>query len=240
MSESVDKTAAEVALDLRSLSSLAMIETTLRECWDDPTKDLFPKDRRMSVLAERGVDGMSCENVRFLVNEIVRRFASRGVYLEVGMYRGCSILSAALFNETTRCIGIDSFSEFDDKGTNEEILRENLAKFGRPSNVEYYNMDYREAIARIFADEPLLRVDVYYYDGEHTYEQQVAGLEIMLPHLSEQCVILVDDLNWEYVERANLDFLKAHPEFESAFKIKARGCGTDDWWNGVEVIVRKA
>ena len=56
MSESVDKTTAEGALHLRPLSSLAMIETTLRESWDDPNKDLFPKDRRMSVLAERGVE----------------------------------------------------------------------------------------------------------------------------------------------------------------------------------------
>ena len=239
MSESVDRMTAEGALEPQPLSSLAMVKAMLRECWDDPAVDLFPKDRRMRVLAERGVDGMSCENVRFLVNELVKRFASGGVYLEVGMFRGCSILSAALFNEATRCIGIDNFSEFDDKGTNKEILKENLAKFGTPSNIEYYNMDYREAIAHIFASEPQLRVDVYYYDGEHTYEAQLAGLEIMLPHLSERCVILVDDINWDYVERANQDFLKAHREFASAFKTKSRGCGTDDWWNGVEVIVRR-
>ncbi|MBN2209397.1 MAG: class I SAM-dependent methyltransferase [Candidatus Coatesbacteria bacterium] len=223
-----------------ALSGKSIVASILSENWDDLANDLFPKDRRMSVLAERDVDGMSCENVRFLVNELVRRFAPNGVYLEVGMYRGCSILSAALFNQGTRCIGIDNFSEFDQDGTNHEVLKANLAKFGNPSNIEYHNLDYRDAIWRIFAQEPDLKVDVYYYDGEHTYEQQVAGLEIILPHLSERCAILVDDLNWEYVERANADFLRAHPDFDSAFKIGARGCGTDDWWNGVEVITRRA
>ena len=233
------KPVRELADSADVLSGKSIVASILSENWDDLANDLFPKDRRMSVLAERDVDGMSCENVRFLINELVRRFAPNGVYLEVGMYRGCSILSAALFNQGRRCIGIDSFSEFDEDGTNHEVLKTNLAKFGNPSNIEYHNLDYREAIGRIFAQEPDLKVDVYYYDGEHTYEQQVAGLEIILPHLSERCAILVDDLNWEHVERANTDFLRAHPEFESAFKIKARGCGTDDWWHGFEVITRR-
>ncbi len=67
------------------LSGKSIFASILSECWDDLANDLFPKDRRMSVLAERDVDGMSCENVRFLVNETVRRFAHHGVYLEVGL-----------------------------------------------------------------------------------------------------------------------------------------------------------
>ena len=221
------------------LSGKAVIESILRGGWANPSEDLFPKNRRMRVLGDKEVDGMSSENVRFLVNETVRRFAHRGVYLEVGMYRGCSILSAALFNPSTRCIGIDNFSEFDGEGMNHAILKANLGKFGNPPNIEYYNMDYREAIERLFAREPQMKVEVYYYDGKHTYDDQIEGLETMLPHLSKSCAVLIDDLNWDYVENANIDFLKVHPEFESAFKIFARGEGTDDWWNGFEVITRR-
>ncbi|MCX5704222.1 MAG: hypothetical protein NT066_07020 [Candidatus Omnitrophica bacterium] len=111
------------------------IKRILDENWDDYGFDLHPKDRRMEVI-EKKVSGANTENIRFLINEIVKRFAKSGVYLEIGTFRGSSILSAALFNTSTRCIGIDDFSQFNPDGKNEIILKENLEKFGNPKNIE--------------------------------------------------------------------------------------------------------
>ena len=122
-----------------------LIEDILKDNWVDYKVDLFPKERRMKVIKERRVDGMSSENIRFLINELVRLFAPKGVYFEVGIYRGCSLLSAALFNPKTRCIGIDDFSQFDnyaiefnDRRKNEQVLRKNLRRFGNPKNIEWH------------------------------------------------------------------------------------------------------
>jgi len=154
-----------------------MIEKILKECWINYKKDLNPRDRRMGVLKEKGVRGMSTENIRFLLNEIVRRFAKRGTYLEVGMFRGCSLLSAALFNPSIRCIGIDNFSEFNynssgwrpsDNLNNEEELKNNLAKFPNVGNVRWYNGDYKGVIKNLFAEEPNLKVNIYFYDAGHS------------------------------------------------------------------------
>ena len=224
-----------------------MIKKILKECWVHYKKDLSPKDRRMSILKEKGVRGMSTENIRFLLNEIVKKFAKRGTYLEVGIFRGCSLLSAALFNPSTRCIGIDNFSEFNynsdgwrqsDNLNNEEELKKNLAKFPNTQNIEWYKGDYKKVIKNLFAKEPNLKVNVYFYDGEHSYENQLEGLKIMLPYLSKRSIIIVDDLNWEQVEKANTDFIKKNPDFKSVIKIKTKANCSEDWWNGIEIIAK--
>jgi len=231
---------------------MSMIERILNKNWDDYKKDLFPKNRKMRILRENKIDCMSSENIQFMVNEIVKEFASSGVYLEVGIYRGCSLLSAALFNKNTRCIGIDNFSQFKDLSVskffdtgfptdyknNEEVLKSNLLKFGNPENIEYYRMDYKEAISMLFSKEPDLKVDVYFYDGGHSYETQIEGLRIILPYLAKKSVILVDDINWGFVEKANEDFINENPEFNSEFKIKTKRNLSSDWWNGFEILAR--
>ncbi len=210
----------------------------LIESWEDYRYDLYPKDRRMSILRERDVAGMSTENIQFFLNEIVGKFAKNGTYLEIGTFQGGSLLSAALFNSSTRCIGVDNFSEFNSDKKNEPILKENLKKFDNPKNIEFFNMDYKEALNVLFSKEPDLKIDVYYYDGPHTYEHQIGGLEAILPYLSEKCVILVDDINWISVDRANEDFVRRHHGFKYAFKIRTKMDRAEDWWNGFSVITK--
>ena len=225
---------------------MKFLEEILRKYWSHYEIDEFPNnDSRMMVLEDKEVFGMSTENIRFLINELVR-FIGKGVYLEVGMLYGCSLLSAALFNPGVRCIGIDNFSQW---GGNEEILQKNLLKFGNPKNIEYYIMDYREGISYIFSKEPQLKVDIYYYDGDHSYANQIEGLDVIHPHLKSKCIILVDDIDWKFVSDANRVWLKKHPDF-SSFKISSMK-NLDEkltekdiphrerpWWNGFEVITR--
>jgi hypothetical protein len=219
-----------------NFSNKKKIKMILKNCWQNYESDFFPEDRRMYALEYKRVEGMSVENVRFLINELVRNFARLGTYLEVGTWRGCSLLSAALYNPTAKCIGIDDFSEFDQYKNNEKILNDNLEKFGRPENIKFYKGDYKEVVSKIFAENPELKINVYFYDGNHSYEDQLYGLKIMLPYFAQKAVIIVDDLNWERVEKANSDFIKENPEFKSLIKIKTGGDGAPDWWNGIEII----
>jgi len=111
------------------------IEKLLSENWVDFKTDVHPKDRRMNILSKGLVKGMSTENIAFFINEIVKTIACKGVYLEVGTFNGYSLLSAALYNPSTRCIGIDNFSQFDLEHKNEILLCANLRKFGNPKNI---------------------------------------------------------------------------------------------------------
>lgn len=211
------------------------IKKILEENWDR-TLCLSLKNKRMEALGE--IIGMGTEYIYFLINETVRKFAKNGVYLECGIYRGKSLLSAALFNDSTRCIGIDNFFQFNPDGDNESILRNNLKKFANLRNIEYYVKDYREAIKDLSSREPGLKISVYYYDGNHVYDDQLEGLRIILPYLAQRCVILVDDINLECVEKANRKFIKENPDFISVFRIKTERIGAQDWGSGFEVITR--
>ena len=214
------------------------ISKILKNEWRNYKIDLYPNDRKMRVFDEINLVGMSTENIRFFINTIVGKFAKNSAYLEVGIFQGCSLLSAALFNSSTRCIGIDNFSNFDPNHENQHILKENLKKFPNLKNIEYYDKNYQGAIGELFAKEPDLKISVYYYDGSHDYENQLNGLRIMLPHLAKRCIILVDDINCECVEKANRVFISQNHDFRSVFRIKTYENATRTWWNGFEVISR--
>jgi hypothetical protein len=217
---------------------MASVDRILNEYWDNFEEDPFPRDRSMKIIDDKQIQGMSSENVRFLINKLAQTYAKDGVYLEVGIWRGCSLISAALFNPTTRCIGIDNFSLFNEDNNNENILKTNLKKFDELKNVEFYNLDYREALNLIFAKEPDLKVGTYFYDGPHAYEDQLNGLNMVVPHLASKCAIIVDDINRKWIEQANQDFLAKNPTFCSALKIKKANYPSN-WWNGIEVMIRE-
>ncbi len=227
-------------MNLSTATDNSQVQNILRECWNDYRNDPYPHDRRMKVLEEKEVKSFSTENIRFFINEIVRRFAQDGVYFEVGIYRGGSLLSAGLFNPSTRCIGIDDFSGHNPIMVNEKVLNMNLDKFGNPSNIEYYNMDYQDAISMIFNNEPDLKVSVYYYDGDHSYEHQLNGLRAILPYLAPKCILLVDDVNKSDVVNANNKFMEENPDFQSACQMRTKGWGdcSTNWWEGFQVLSR--
>jgi len=228
-----ESTIQDIKIDKKS-----EVYALLKENWKNYEVDRYPKDARMDTLRKKDVIGMSTENIRFFINEAVRRFAKGGVYLEVGTFHGCSLLSAALFNYSTRCIGIDNFRAFNEEGKNEFLLKENLEKFNNPTNIEFYKQDYKVTILDLFSKEPDLKVNVYYYDGPHDYKDQVKGLSIMLPYLAHKCIILVDDLDQRRVEEANKHFVKENPNFKSVFKIRTKMWNSKYWWCGFEVIAR--
>lgn len=142
------------------------IDQILKEDWYNFQTDPNPKDRRMKILSDKGVKGMSTENIRFLFNEIVKNYAPEGCYFEVGMYRGCSILSAAIGNNGATCIGVDDFSQFDSSGENFNILKENINQFptGIRAKILIHAADFRKFVPTSLEKES---IDVYFYDGPH-------------------------------------------------------------------------
>lgn len=224
------------ARDAPHLDLDSKVASVLTDNWSDCFAGSHPRDRRMRCLADQGVDGMSTENIRFLINEVVKRFAEGGLYMEVGTYRGCSLLSAALYNARTQCVGVDNFSLFDPEQENEKYLKSHLAKFDNPKNIQLRKGDYSDVVPEYFKHRSDLKVNVYFYDGPHSFEDQLKGLEIVRPHLARESIVLVDDLNVPEVERANRIFLRQNPNFRSVFRVKTNGENPLTWWNGFEVI----
>lgn len=177
------------------------------------------------------LDGMGSQKVWGLINYVAKKGE---VYLEVGSYRGASLVAAAHNNPNTKCIGIDNFEKFNKDGTNEAILKEAIKGY---DNAEYIKGEYIEVMRKLAADG--LKIDCFFYDGPHDRVSVSNGLEHADLMLSESGYIIVDDTNWKEVADAVIDFCKGC-SFEIIFQQKAKFQGdAKGWWNGVQVLKRK-
>src|SRR5437870_1671910 len=98
-----------------------------------PGGDLLaePFDGRFARLVDQ-VEGMASPNKLAILNAAGAVLPLGEAYLEVGAYKGLSIIGAALGNEGKRFVTIDSFSGFGMwKRRNREALQSNLDRWGR-------------------------------------------------------------------------------------------------------------
>jgi protein O-GlcNAc transferase len=177
---------------------------------------------------------MSRPRVYAVLNACVSSLEPGELYVEVGTYQGGSLIAALRGNEAC-AIGVDSFSEF--KETNDiGITTRNLYSFGVLNRVTLVNMD----VQRFFTEYPIKqKIQVYYYDGAHDYETQLAGMETAWPFLQKGSLILVDDYTYAEVSRAVNQFVANHlDQIKFQFVMLPNENTDETWWNGC-VLMRK-
>jgi hypothetical protein len=82
-----------------------------------------------------------------------------------------------------------------------------------------------------------MRIGLWYYDAAHDYEAQVEGLRIAEPYLVPGALVIVDDTDWEQVERALDDYLAEQPRARRILTIEGKSRGQPQWWEGMQVLV---
>jgi len=169
-------------------------------------------------------------------------------YLEIGVFQGLTLSLTALSSKNFSCYGIDNFAFFDPDKKNLSIVEERLAKLAL-DNAFIIDKDYEDALENLRDNIGDKKIGVYFIDGPHDYRSQLMCLELALPHLHEQAVIIVDDSNYRHVRQANRDFLITHPEFKLLFEAytpchpvnmseNEKEEAINGWWDGVNIIVR--
>lgn len=166
-------------------------------------------DTRAMLDVVAPVDAMSTMANAFLINEITKYLEPDECYLNVGVWKGFSFLSGCC-NSAARSVGVDNFSEFG--GPKAEFLQ-SYQKVSHDKS-QFHEMDYRN----YFETKHEGSVGFYFYDGEHSYENQLKGLEVAEPYLSPGAMLLVDDTNLDAARRATIDFMMArHGQYEIWF-----------------------
>jgi len=174
------------------------------------------------------VPGLACANNLALLNAAASLLEPGESYVEVGSYRGTSLIAAQLGNEGD-FVGIDNFSMGD--GSREQLER-NLERFGaRASILEGDAFD----VLRSGALEGR-RIGVSYYDGPHGYEEQLEGMRLAEPYLADTALVIVDDTDWEQVERAVNDYLVRQPRVRELYRVEGKDRGRPEWWEGMVVL----
>lgn len=208
-------------------------ERFLRELpalFEDFPRSEHPLDRRFAPAADE-VENLAKENNLALLNHAASCLEGDEAYVEVGVYHGASLIAAMLGNEDRRFIGIDGFT-FRDASL--EKVEANLAHFGlwRP---ELVVGDVFELVPGGALDGT--PVGVWYYDAAHSYEAQLEGLRIAEPHLVPGALMIVDDTDWEQVDRAMDDYLTAQPRARRLLTLDGKDRGAPQWWEGMQVLV---
>lgn len=173
---------------------------------------------------------MSTPRVYAILNAVVS--STTGIYVEVGTYQGGSLISALLGNDR-QALGVDSFGEFT-ATNNLQTTVGNLEKFQVADRVQMHNMGFKEFFSKVPAS---FQIDAYYYDGEHNYDGQLAGMEAAWPYLRPGSAVIVDDLIYPEVTHAVNQFIANHARNLKFNFIMMPNESTDPvWWNGVCVL----
>jgi hypothetical protein len=172
------------------------------------------------------VPGLAKANNLALLNVAARCLEPGEHYVEVGTFRGTSLISAMQGNDGN-FVAIDNWSMGD--GSQHQLV----------SNLDRYAL--RATIIDGDAFETLRRgipspVGVYYYDNGHEYEQQLDGMRLAEPYLASPALVIVDDTDWERVERAVDDYLAAQPRATEIYSVEGNSRGHPEWWEGMRVL----
>ncbi|HEY7139294.1 MAG TPA: class I SAM-dependent methyltransferase [Methylomirabilota bacterium] len=194
----------------------------------DYPRSEHPRDRRFApILADVG--GLACENNLALLNLAASLLAVGESYVEIGSFKGLSLIAAMLGNRGD-FVGIDDFSL---KEGSRALLEANLRRYDLSGHTLLEGDAFTLLRRGALGDR---RVGVYYYDAAHDYRSQLRGLELIEPYLAPDAVLIVDDTDWDQVARAMRDYLGGQPRAELLVKLDGKDLGQPWWWEGVQVL----
>jgi predicted O-methyltransferase YrrM len=200
----------------------------LPRLFDDYPRSPHPRDRRFApILAEVG--GLACENNLALLN-LAASLLDRGEsYVEVGSFKGQSLIAAMLGN-TGDFVGIDDFSM---EGGGRALLEANLRLHGLTGHTILEGDAFALLRGGALSSR---RLGVYYYDAAHDYRSQLDALRLVESYLVDGALLIVDDTDWRQVRRALRDYRRSQPRARLLVELAGKDRGQPWWWEGVQVL----
>jgi hypothetical protein len=181
------------------------------------------------VAPQNPIRRMSSFAVGTIINRAVAEMPSGHSYVNVGTWAGFSLWAGMVGNPDKRCVGVDDFSQY---GGPRGYLLEWFERLRAPTH-EFHEMDYREYFARVHRGP----IGVYFYDGFHSYEQQLLGLQVAEPFFGDDCVVIVDDTNWPEPYEATYDFIaRSEREYSVLFDQQTEEGAHPTFWNGLVIL----
>jgi predicted O-methyltransferase YrrM len=202
----------------------------LPNLFEDFPRSEHPLDRRFAPIVEQ-LQNLTSENVLALLNLAASCLGQDEAYVEVGVLYGASLIATTLGNEDKRIVGIDNFSLWEGSA---DKVEENFERF-RLSKPELLEGDVFELVPGGALDGT--PIGVWYYDASHEYEAQIEGLRLAEPFLVHGALVIVDDTDWERVDRAMDDYLAAQPRARRILELDGKDRGSPQWWEGMQVFV---
>lgn len=174
------------------------------------------------------IEGMSSASNRHLLNNLGAMF-DRFNYLEIGVHKGSTYVSSLYRNNVVKAWAIDDWSQFQDQSA---VFMANCERFGVP--VELIN-----ANCFTIDTSPIKDINFYFYDGHHGFIETAMGLTCFYDSLAKEFLYIVDDYDWDDVERGTEEAIKfLGLSVEYSIHLESTSCNENkSWWNGLGVFV---
>lgn len=182
------------------------------------------------------IPGMTGAKVRHFLNNLCS--IPRTSYLEIGCWKGSTLVSALYGNEAvlTDAIAVENFSQFE--GPRAEFLH-NIQTFIPKAPLRFLETDCFSIDKKAAFSKP---ITVYFYDGGHAFTEQYKAFTEFNTVFDDVFIAIVDDWNWGEVRDGTKTAFKDlgyEILFEKAFLTSANG-DPHTWWNGIYVaVIRK-
>lgn len=200
---------------------------------------VFQEELDGVIGVDEEVGGFSAPYVMKVLNLAISNMERGEYYLEIGTHQGKTLIGGMVGNTDKTAVAVDNFSQFDDN--TKDKLCANIEKFGLDARVHFLEMDSDAFFETMM---PMAgSVGVYFYDGDHDTEAGLKGLCDVVPYLSSEAVIILDDFSSHGVWRSVYQFLGRFPtETALLFIMRTNNFPFPHkmWWNGIVVISWKA
>lgn len=153
-----------------------------------------------------------------IVLNLLSRDSKAKYGVELGTCAGFSAMYLSMTNIMEKLITVEGSSELY------QLAKSNLSEF---KNVKIENCLFDEAISeRIGEFKGIL--DLAYIDGHHEKVATLHYFDKLLPYMSDQCLVIFDDISWSQDMRDCWNELTQRKEFLHCFDLGAIGVGLVD------------
>ena len=182
------------------------------------------------------IHGMSSYKTRAFMNNLVN--IPGGKYLEIGSWKGSTLISACYDNDLKEAISIENWSQphGDENKDFKGSFFDNMLEHAE-------HMPTMQIIDRDCWDvdpNSIGPVDVYFYDGDHSEDSQTRAFTHFKPCIGEETIVIVDD--WEFRDGQMVQPGTRRGIKEAGFNvIHERIIHTgNDWWFGFALFLLKS
>jgi hypothetical protein len=178
------------------------------------------------------VERMSSISLGYIINKITQSLDENESYVNIGLYKGFTLF-AGMINTKCTVHGVDNFSF-------ENPRKEFFYNFNKIKNNNHsiYDMDYKEFFK--LWENKKKPINFYLYDANHSYEDQIENLLIAKEFFVKDTIIMIDDTNHEWIEKATMDFISKYPDQYRILKnIKTNYRKHPSFWNGFIIFEKK-
>lgn len=145
------------------------------------------------------IEGFSTDIQRHLFNNLC---AGQTRYLEIGAFCGATVAAAAALNPMGHIQVVENYcQDFSSKDVRDKLYAS--CKLGSTLGARIGLVE-KDAFDGAHNDV-VGNVDVFFFDGEHSYESQFKALPFYLDKMAPVFIYAVDDYAWKDVERGTQD-----------------------------------